>query len=118
MLRRSCCSLYLPRPRGTVLLNLRSCFFSFLPAKHPRKDERGYDGGIAFNNKFRGMDVQLAPGNLLVRYGAGVRAEGGCGIGDLAEIAPVRNIVPFQVLVHHGHYADGKVPGDAAADLE
>ena len=64
------------------------------------------------------MDIQLTPGYLLVRHGAGIRAIRGRRVRDLAEIAPEGNVVPFQVLVHHGDHADGEVARDAAADLE
>src|ERR1700722_2635681 len=93
-------------------------FMVLLPPQHPCKDQRCNDSGVAFNNKFRRMDIQFPPGDLFVRYGSRIRSVGGSRIRDLAKIAPERNIVPFQVLVHHWYDADGEVSGDAASDLE
>src|ERR1700744_1602693 len=88
------------------------------PPKHPRKDQRSYNGGVTFDDEFRGMDIQLTPRDLLVRDSARIGSEG-CGrIGDLTKIAPERYVVPLQVLIHHRDHADRKVPRDPAADLE
>src|ERR1700679_1632186 len=88
------------------------------PPQHPGKDQRSNYGGVAFNNKFRRMDIQFAPGDLFVRNGSRIRSVGGSRIRDMAKIAPERNIVPFQVLVHHRYHTDGEVSGDAPSDLE
>src|SRR5690606_41908258 len=48
--------------------------------QYPRKNEGGNDGRIRFDNEFRRVDVQLAPGNFLIRHGTGVRAVRGRGI--------------------------------------
>src|SRR5690606_37459153 len=58
------------------------------------------------------------PGDLLVGYGARVRAVTGGRVGYLAEVTPHRDALPPQVLVEHGDHADREVTGYAAADLE
>src|SRR5258705_1246811 len=80
-----------------------------LPTQHPAENERGYNGGIALDNKFRSVDVQLSPGNFFVRHGSGVRAKARGAVADLAEIAPEGDVFPFQILVHHGHNAYRKI---------
>ncbi len=55
---------------------------------------------------------------FFVRNGAGVGTIGGGGIRNLAEITPEGDVMPFQVLIHHGYDANREIPGYAAPDLE
>src|SRR5690606_7328415 len=67
--------------------------------------------------EFRGVHVEFPPGDLLVGHRAAVAAVAGGAVADLAEVAPERGGA-LQVLLHHGHGANGEVAGDTAADLE
>ena len=67
---------------------------------------------------FRGVDAQLAPRDLLVRHGAGVRPITRRRIADLAEVTPQRHVGALKVLMQHWNDADREIAGDAAADLE
>ena len=61
---------------------------------------------------------QLAPGDFFVGHGAGIAAVAGRRIADLAEVAPQGDPAALQILVEHGHDANGEIARDAAADLE
>lgn len=89
-----------------------------LAAQDPVEDEGGDDGGVAFDDVFGGGGGEFAPGDFFVGNSAGVAAVAGGGVADLAEIAPEGDAGAFEVLVEHGHDADGEVAGDAATDLE
>jgi len=102
------------RPNKKKMLGV----LDWLPAQEPGEDEGCDDGGVGFDDELWGVDVEFAPGDFFVGDGTGVRTVGGGGVGNLAEIAPERDVVPFEVLVHHGDHADGEVAGDAATDLE
>src|SRR5690606_5967409 len=71
-----------------------------------------------FYNEFRCVNIQFTPGNFFVGNSAAVRTVRSSAVADLAEITPERNIMPLQVLVHHGYHANRKVPGNTAAYLE
>lgn len=88
------------------------------PAEDPGEDEGSDDGGVGFDDVFGGVDAEFAPGDFFIRDGTGVGAEAGGGVADLAEVGPEGDVVPFEVLIHHGDDADGEVSGDAASDLE
>ena len=64
------------------------------------------------------MYIELAPGDFFVGNRSAVRAKRSGAVAYLAEIAPERYIMPFQVLVHHGHHANGKIAGNASANLK
>src|ERR1019366_6778398 len=80
--------------------------------------QRCHDARVALDDVLRRVDAELAPGDLLVGYGPGVRAVAGSRIGDLAEVGPHGDVLALQVRVQHRDHADGEVAGDAAADLE
>ena len=82
------------------------------------EDEWGDDGGVGFDDEFRGFFAEFAPGDFFVGDGAGVASVARGGVADLAEVGPERDIRLAEVLVEHGDDADGEVAGDAAADLE
>src|SRR5690606_40764938 len=63
-------------------------------------------------------DVCSSDLDLLVGHGTAVRTVAGGAVADLAEVAPEGEVVALQVLVEHGHHADGEVARDAATDLE
>ena len=89
-----------------------------LPAQQISKYQRSHDGGIAFHNEFRRMNIELASGYLFIRHGATVRAVRCGAVADLAEVTPERYVMPLKVLIHHGHHAYREVAGDTAAYLE
>ena len=64
------------------------------------------------------MNIQFTPGNFFVGNCAAIRSVGGGAVADLAEITPERNIVHFQILVHHGHNANWEIAGNTATNLE
>jgi hypothetical protein len=43
-----------------------------LPAQNFRKNQRRHNRSVGFDDKLRRLDVQLAPGDLLVRHCAGI----------------------------------------------
>src|SRR5690606_13436798 len=69
-------------------------------------------------DELRRLHAELAPGDFLVGDGAGIAAVAGGGVADLAEVAPQGDVLALQILVQHGHDANGEVAGDAAADLK
>src|SRR5688572_30172353 len=89
-----------------------------LPAENVREHERRNDRRVALDHVTGRIDSQLAPGDLLVRHRAGVRAVARRRIADLAKVAPQRNVGALQILMKHRHDADRKIAGNAAADLE
>src|SRR5204862_5911005 len=76
------------------------------------------DGRVRLDDELRRVGGQLPPGDLLVRYGARVRAIARRRVADLAEVAPQRHVVSLEILVNHRDDADGEIASDAAADLE
>src|SRR5690606_39847522 len=88
------------------------------PAEGQGEHQRSDDRGVGLDDELRGIYRELAPGDLLVGYGARVRAVTGGRVGYLAEVTPHRDALPPQVLVEHGDHADREVTGYAAADLE
>src|SRR5690242_8545969 len=92
--------------------------FSDSPPQHIRKYQRRDDRRIALDDVLRRVDAELAPRDLLVRHGAGVRTVRRGRVADLAEVAPERDAGALQVLMQHRDDADREVAGDAAADLE
>src|SRR5438445_6989204 len=87
------------------------------PPQYVREDERGHDRRVRLDDVLRRVDAELAPGDLLVRHRAGVRAVARSRIADLAEVAPQRHVRTLQILMQHRDDADGEVAGDAASDL-
>src|SRR5258707_9711413 len=81
---------------------------------HQRRDDRR----VAFDDVLGCVDAQFSPRDLFVRHGAGIRTVACGGVADLAEIAPIWNAVPLQVLMKHWHHADREVACNAAPDLE
>jgi len=69
---------------------------------------------IRLDDVFRRIDTQLAPGDLFVRNGSGIRAVARGRVADLAEITPKRHAGALQVLVKHRDDADGEIARDAA----
>src|ERR1700733_10726360 len=90
----------------------------FLPSQYPTKNERGENRGIAFNNIFRSMNIQLTPGDLFVWHGSRIRTIGSGRIRYLAKITPERNVMPLEILVHHRHHADWKIACNSSSDLK
>src|SRR5215469_427681 len=89
-----------------------------LPAQDFRKNERSNDRSVGFDDEPRRISVQFAPGDFLIRYSAGIRAEAGRGIADLAEVTPLGNGRGDHVLVKHWHDANREIARDTAPDLE
>src|SRR5690606_6721609 len=87
-------------------------------AQHAGEDQGRHDRRVGFDDELRRVRGQLAPGDLLVRHGAGIRAVARRGIADLAEVAPAGHVMPAEVLLQHRHDADREIAGDASADLE
>src|SRR5690606_17127024 len=85
--------------------------------EHAREHERRHDRRVALDDEARRVRAELAPRDLLVRDGAGVRAVARRRVRDLAEVGPQRRR-PLQVLLEHRNDADREVARDAAADLE
>src|SRR4051794_16271317 len=81
------------------------------------EDQRRDDRGVGLDDEAGGVYGELAPGDLLVRYGAAVGAVGRGAVGDLAEVAPEPAVL-VQVLLNQRHDADREVARDAATDLE
>src|SRR5688572_20957931 len=50
--------------------------------------------------------------------GTRVRTIGSSRIRDLTEIAPERNFMHFQILVHHRHYTNREITGNTATNLK
>src|SRR5207302_8897401 len=88
-----------------------------LPAEDLREHQRRHDGCVGFNDIFRGLNAQFAPGDFLVGHSAGIRSEAGRGIADLAKITPLGH-GRLNVLIKHGHDANRKVTRNPAADLK
>src|ERR1043166_8018935 len=88
------------------------------PPQYVREHQWRDDRGVAFDDVLRGIGAELAPGDLLVRDGAGVGAVARRRVADLAEVAPERDVRTLQVLVQHWDDADREVTRDAAGDLE
>src|SRR5829696_6765742 len=57
-------------------------------AEDVREDQRRDDGRIRLDHELRRVHVELPPGDLLVRYGAGVAAVARRRVADLGEVAP------------------------------
>ena len=89
-----------------------------LQPKNISKYQRSYNSSIAFNNKFRRMDIQFSPGNFFVGNCTTITTVTGCTVADLAEITPERNIVHFKILVQHRHHANREITGNTATNLE
>lgn len=64
------------------------------------------------------MNVQFAPSDFFVWNGSGIGSVAGGGVRYLAEIAPERHVFDLQVLIQHGHHADGEIARNAAAYLK
>ena len=86
--------------------------------QHIGKDQRRDNRGVGLDHELGRVDGDLFPGDLLVGHGAGVGTIAGGRVADLAEVAPERRLLAFQILAQHGHDADREVAGNAAADLE
>src|SRR6266851_1875894 len=100
---------------------LQSFSFSALQSlfsQQPGEDERGDDGGVAFDDETRRVHAEFAPGDFFVGHRAGVTAIARGRVADLAEITPERNIPTLQILLQHGYDADGEIAGNAAAQLK
>src|SRR5262245_18037433 len=80
-------------------------------------DQREDDGGIRLDHEARRVDVELAPGDLLVGWRAAVGTVRSGGLGYLAEVTPGPRRA-LQVLVQERDDADREVARDATADLE
>ena len=52
------------------------------------KNQRRDDGGVGFDDEFRRLHTELAPGDFFVRHCAGIAAVARGRIADLAEVAP------------------------------
>src|SRR5215216_4227770 len=89
-----------------------------LPPQNISKHQRRNDRCIRLDDVLRCLCFELAPGDLFIRDGTGVRAVRCCRIGDLTEVTPDGNALALQILMKHRDDADRKIPGDAAADLE
>lgn len=89
-----------------------------LPPKNFSEDKRGDNGGVGFDDEFWGFFAEFAPSNLFIGDCTRVASVARCGIADLAEVCPERDIRLAEVLVEHGDDTDGEVAGDAAAYLE
>src|SRR6266849_2564279 len=90
---------------------------SRLPAHDVREHQWCDDRRVRLDDVLRRVHAELAPRDLLVRHGAGVRSEARRRVADLAEVSPQRNARASQVLMEHRYDADREVAGDAAADL-
>src|SRR5665213_786484 len=106
------------RPCSPRSERLTTALDSDLLPQNPGKYQGRYDGGIRLNNKFRRVDIQLAPGYLFIRHRARVRTIRGGGIGYLAKITPERDFGHLHILVKHRHYAYREIAGNTTADLE
>ena len=89
-----------------------------LPPKNFSEDKRGDNGGVGFDDEFRGFFAKFTPSNLFIGDCTRVASIARCGITDLAEVCPKRDIRLAKVLMKHGDDTDGEVAGDAAAYLE
>ena len=83
-----------------------------------RKNQRRDNRCIRFDDVFRRLHAEFAPGDFFVGHRAGIAAVARGGIADLAEVTPERHAGAQQILMQHRHDADRKVAGNAAADLE
>src|ERR1035441_3806223 len=72
-----------------------------LPAQNVGKEQRRDDGGIRLDDELGRRLAELAPGDLLVRHGAGVGTVTGCGITEIAEVRPQRHVLTLQILMPH-----------------
>src|SRR5687767_10310684 len=89
-----------------------------LPPQYPCKNQWRYNSCVAFDNIFWCIDIQFTPGNLFIGHCPGVRTKGSSAVADLAEITPERYIMPFKILVHHGHDANREIAGNPTAYLK
>src|SRR5262245_4316101 len=74
-----------------------------------------HNSSIAFDDELGGIDVQFAPGDLFVGHRAAIAPIARGTVADLAEVAPEGDARLPQVLVQHGHHADGEVASDTPA---
>jgi hypothetical protein len=83
-----------------------------------RENQRCDNRCIRFDDEFRRLHAEFAPGDFLVRHRAAVAAVTRGRIADLAEVTPERHAGAQQILMQHRHDADREVAGNAAANLE
>jgi len=83
-----------------------------------RKNQRRNNRRIRFDDEFRRLHAEFAPGDFFVWHGAGIAAVARGRIADLAEVTPERHAGAQQILMQHRHDADREIAGNAAADLE
>lgn len=89
-----------------------------LPVEKPSENERCHNGGVTLNDELGRGNVQFTPCNLFVGHRPRIRTVAGGAIGDLAEIAPKRNVGHFHILIQHRNHTDGEIACDTTTYLE
>src|SRR5262245_21307526 len=104
-----------PRSAEGTLRNTPS--WPYLSVEQVGRDQREDDRRVGLDHEPWRVDVELAPGDLLVRRRPAVGAVRRRRLGDLAEVSPRARQAP-EILVQQRDDADREVPRDATADLE